>query len=92
MKKKIRVVITGEDFVSSYYGSNTDCALAKALKRELPDANIRVGGTYVKVNSDVYDIPYRHINTIIVRCMENIDKNLVVILTKDTFIKYYRIE
>ena len=47
--------VTQEDIDNSNYGHNKDCAIAKAVKRELPFLNkLRdwgVGGTYIRFGS-----------------------------------------
>lgn len=46
--------ITQQDIESSNYISNQDCAVAKAVRRRLPDAHIAVGQRNVYVNGVCY--------------------------------------
>lgn len=49
------ITVTQEDIdQSSGYVSNTNCPIARAVKRMFPDANVNVGGWDVKVDGKNY--------------------------------------
>ena len=63
-----RITITSEDFKSSKYFSNADCAFAKALKRRYPDRAIFVCISHFKIGGIGYAIPNHCVEELRTRC------------------------
>lgn len=79
----MKVTITTEDFATSSYHDQHNCALAKALKRELNLDNIIVGGFRVAIDGeDKYKYEYEYATELIIRCGKPDQEPLTVTLTK----------
>jgi hypothetical protein len=51
---KHTIKITAED-LTGWYFSPHDCPLARAFKRAFPDTDVRVGGTFIRLDLKFYD-------------------------------------
>ncbi len=48
------IEITTEDFANSQYFDNTNCSLAKALRRRFPDENVYVTTNNARIGNNLY--------------------------------------
>lgn len=82
--ERIKVFITGKDLRESNYLSNSNCALAKALKRKFPNDRISVGGDYAFIGETYYSMDEEGSDRISRECGdETIKKGFSITLTKN---------
>jgi hypothetical protein len=81
---KRTIIVTAEDLATSNYTDISECALAKALKREFPDSEIAVGGLEFVIDGILYPLIYPTPFQILDRCgLENQEPVEVTFYLKD---------
>jgi hypothetical protein len=85
--EKVTIQILGLDILTSQYGSNNDCALAKATKRHFNTNNVCAGGRTINVGKKDFEIDHNKFNNKIFKELKEtiIQPNEVVIEVELTY-------